>query len=53
MSIRSASQTGNAATVAELEKQLDSIQTEMTNLQKNFVKNQPCFLCVSFNSGKS
>jgi peroxiredoxin len=38
---QSASQSGNAAKVAELEKQADSIQTEMTNLQKNFVRNNP------------
>jgi peroxiredoxin len=38
---QAASQAGNAANVAILEKQLDSIQTEMTNLQKNFVKTNP------------
>lgn len=38
---QAASQAGNAVRVAELEKQADSIQTEMTNLQKNFVKNNP------------
>ncbi|MGA2407443.1 MAG: TlpA disulfide reductase family protein [Bacteroidales bacterium] len=38
---QAASQAGNAATVALLEKQLDSIQTEMTNLQKKFVKTKP------------
>ena len=38
---QAASQAGNTARVAELQKQADSIQTEMTNLQKNFVKNNP------------
>ena len=38
---QAASQAGNAARVTELEKQADSIQKEMTNLQKNFVKNNP------------
>jgi peroxiredoxin len=38
---QSASQSGNIAMAANLEKQLDSIQAEMTNLQKNFVKNNP------------
>jgi len=38
---QAASQAGDAVKVAELEKQADSIQTEMTNLQKNFVKNNP------------
>jgi peroxiredoxin len=38
---QSASQTGNTQRVAELEKEADSIQKEMTNLQKNFVKNNP------------
>ena len=38
---QSASQAGDAATAGKFEKQLDSIQTEMTNLQKNFVKNNP------------
>jgi peroxiredoxin len=36
-----ASQSGDAATVATLEPQLDSIQVSMTNLQKNFVKTNP------------
>jgi peroxiredoxin len=36
-----ASKAGNVARVAELEKRADSIQTEMTNLQKNFVKENP------------
>ena len=38
---QTASQAGNTARVAELEKEADSIQTEMTNLQKNFVRNNP------------
>jgi peroxiredoxin len=38
---QSASQSGDAASSAKLEKQLDSIQTEMTTLQKNFVKTNP------------
>ena len=38
---QAASQAGNAVKVAELEKQADSIQTEMINLQKNFVRNNP------------
>jgi peroxiredoxin len=38
---QSAGQAGDAATTGKFEKQLDSIQTEMTNLQKNFVKNNP------------
>ena len=38
---QAASQSGDVANVAILEKQLDSIQTEMTNLQKNFVRNNP------------
>jgi len=38
---QAASQAGNTARVAKLEKQSDSIQTEMTNLQKNFVRNNP------------
>jgi len=36
-----ARKTGNDARIAELEKQADSIQTEMLNLQKNYVKNNP------------
>ena len=36
-----ASQSGDAATVAALEPQLDSIQVSMTNLQKSFVKTNP------------
>jgi peroxiredoxin len=36
-----ANQAGNTVRVAELEKQADSIQAEMTNIQKNFVKNNP------------
>ena len=38
---QTASQAGNAEKVAALEKQVDSIQTEMINLQKNFVRNNP------------
>lgn len=38
---QAASQAGDAAKVAEIEKQADSIQTEMLDLQKNFVKNNP------------
>jgi peroxiredoxin len=38
---QAASQAGNKDRVAELEKQADSIQIEMTNLQKSFVKNNP------------
>jgi peroxiredoxin len=36
-----ANQAGNFAKVAILEKQADSIQAEMTKLQKNFVKSNP------------
>jgi peroxiredoxin len=38
---QTATQAGNAAKVAELEKQAESIQAEMTNLQKDFIKNNP------------
>jgi peroxiredoxin len=38
---QAASQAGNSARVAELEKQADSIQKEMTSLQRNFVINNP------------
>ena len=38
---QAASQSGDVANLAILEKQLDSIQTEMINLQKNFVKTNP------------
>lgn len=38
---QAASKSGNSALVSQLEKEADSIQTEMTNLQKNFVKNNP------------
>ena len=38
---QSASQAGNTARVTELEIQADSIQAEMLNHQKNFVKNNP------------
>jgi len=38
---QASSQAGDAANVAFFEKQLDSIQTEMINHQKNFVKSNP------------
>jgi peroxiredoxin len=38
---QAATQAGDAARVAVLEKKADSIQTEMKNLQKGFVKNNP------------
>lgn len=38
---QSASSTGNTARVAELEKEAEVIQNEMTALQKNFVKDHP------------
>ena len=38
---QAASQAGDAANVAVLQKQIDSIETEMINLQRNFVKNNP------------
>lgn len=38
---QAANQAGDAARVAQLEKQADSIQKEMVNLQKSFVKNNP------------
>jgi peroxiredoxin len=38
---QTASQSGDAAKVSQLEKQADSIQTEIINLQKNFVRNNP------------
>jgi len=38
---QAASQAGDAVTLKAIEKQLDSIQVEMTGLQKNFVKNNP------------
>ncbi len=41
VSYQSASQSGNTAVVAPLEKQLDSIQAVMTNIQKNFVRTHP------------
>jgi peroxiredoxin len=41
MEYQVANKAGNAAVVAILEKRADSIQNEMTNLQKNFVKNNP------------
>lgn len=36
-----ASEAGDKMKVAELEKQADSVQMEMTDFQKNFVKNNP------------
>ncbi len=36
-----ANQEGDAAKVAMIEKQADSIQTEMKSLQKDFIKNHP------------
>lgn len=38
---QAASQSGNSPAAARLEQQLDSIQTQMDNLQKNFVKTHP------------
>jgi peroxiredoxin len=38
---QSANKAGDKALVAELEKKADSISLEMTNLQKNFVKENP------------
>jgi peroxiredoxin len=38
---QAASMAGDAAKISLLEKEVDSIQTEMINLQKNFVKNNP------------
>ncbi|MCX6325266.1 MAG: TlpA disulfide reductase family protein [Bacteroidia bacterium] len=38
---QTASKAGDATKVAEIEKQADSIQTEMINLQKNFVRDNP------------
>jgi peroxiredoxin len=38
---QTASQSGNAERAAILEKQSDSIQNEMKNLQRNFVRNSP------------
>ena len=38
---QAASQAGDAENVALIEKQIDSIQTEMTNLEKNYIKNNP------------
>lgn len=38
---QAASQAGDVANLSHLEKQLDSIQAEMTNLQKDFVKSNP------------
>lgn len=38
---QAASQAGDIASLAFFEKQLDSLQTMMTNLQKDFIKNNP------------
>jgi peroxiredoxin len=38
---QTANRAGDAAKIAKIEKHADSIQTEMTNLQKNFVRNNP------------
>lgn len=38
---QAANQAGDTSKIAKLEKQSDSIQTEMINLQKNFVKDNP------------
>ncbi len=38
---QTASRAGDVARVAKLEKQADSIQAEMTTLEKNFIKNNP------------
>jgi peroxiredoxin len=38
---QSANKIGDATRVAVLEKQADSIQKELTNLKKNFIKNYP------------
>jgi peroxiredoxin len=38
---QAAGQAGDAVKVAQLEKQADSLQTELINLQKNFVRNNP------------
>ncbi len=38
---QNASRSGDQAKVSALEKQADSVQNEMTTLQKNFVKNNP------------
>jgi peroxiredoxin len=38
---QAANQSGDAANLAILQKQMDSIEVAMTDLQKNFVKNNP------------
>lgn len=38
---QTANKAGDIVKVSSLEKQADSVQTEMTNLQKTFVKNNP------------
>jgi peroxiredoxin len=41
MEYQAASEAGDTAKVSELEKLFESIQDEMTNLQKDFVRNNP------------
>jgi peroxiredoxin len=41
MKYQAASQSGDAANVALVKNQLDSLEVEMTNLHKNFVKSNP------------
>jgi peroxiredoxin len=41
ISFQAANQAGDTANIAFLEKEADSVQTAMTDLQKNFVKNNP------------
>jgi peroxiredoxin len=41
MEYQAASQAGNSMKVAQLEKQIDSLQTAMKNLQKDFVRSNP------------
>lgn len=51
---QTASQNNDTARVARLEKQADSVQAEMRNLQKNFIKNNPkSFVSPSLLSGLS
>lgn len=38
---QAADQRGDAEAVAQLEKEAEAVETEMTDLQKNFVKNNP------------
>jgi peroxiredoxin len=49
-----ASQNNDSAKVSKLEKQADSIQNEMTNLQKDFIRNNPkSFVVPTLLSGLS